>query len=150
MIRYSPALFADMLGAVDTALTNGIINIYTGTQPASPQSPAAGTKIGIATKAAGAFTPGVSTNGLNFAAPVLNVMGKEPAEEWKFIAIADGDIGWGRFVGNAADNNSDSTTLRRLDFSIGINSGDARTGKISYLIGEPGVITSLTLTLANR
>jgi len=149
-IRYSPGLQNAILTAVKTTMANGVIDIYTGSQPASPQSPATGTLIGTVTLAAGAFVAGTATNGLEFDAPVLNVMGKAAAEEWKFVAIAAGDIGWGRFRANAADNNSDSTSLNRMDFSIGVTSGDARTGKITYAIGEPGIITSLNLTLANR
>lgn len=148
-IRYSTKLFNAMLSAVDTQLTNGVIKLYTGAQPASPDSPATGTLIGTVTLAAGAFTPGTATNGLNFATPVLNVMGKESAEEWKFIAVADGTIGYGRFVGNATDSNGTSTALPRLDFSVGITSGDARTGKVTYATGEPGVIQSFDLTQSN-
>jgi hypothetical protein len=76
-------------------------------------------------------------------------MSKEPAEEWKFIAVAAGTIGWGRFVGNATDSGASSTTLPRIDFSIGITTGDARTGKVTYAIGEPGVIQSFDLTQSN-
>lgn len=148
-IRYSTKLFNVMLGAVDTALTNGVINLYTGSQPSSPDAAPTGTLIGTVTINAGAFTPGSSTNGLNFAAAVLNVMGKESAEVWRFVAVAAGTIGWGRFVGNAADSGAVSTSLPRLDFTVGITSGDARTGKTTYAVGEYGTIDSFNLEPSN-
>jgi len=147
--KYSTKLFNAMLGAVDTQLTNGVIYLYTGAQPVDADSAVTGTLIGIATKDAGAFTPGAATNGLNFATAVLNAMSKESAEVWKFTAIAAGTIGWFRFVGNATDSGASSTALPRIDGSVGITSGDARTSKVTYAIGETGTIDSFTITQTN-
>jgi len=147
--KYSSKLFNAMLAAVDTQLTNGIILLYTGAQPTDPDSAVTGTLIATATKDAGAFTPGVATNGLNFATPVLNVMGKEAAETWKFTAVAAGTIGWFRFVGNAADAGGVSTALPRIDGTVGITTGDARTSKVTYAIGETGTIDSFAITQTN-
>jgi hypothetical protein len=147
--QYSTKCFNAMLGALDTQFTNGVIDLFTGSQPANPDSAATGTLIGTATLNAGAFTPGASTNGLNFAAAVLNVMGKESAETWKFTAVAAGTIGYGRFRGNATDAGGSSAVLPRIDFSVGITSGDARTSKVTYAVGEVGTLDSFNITLTN-
>jgi hypothetical protein len=148
-VRYSTKLRNVQAAAVKTALADGVIDLYTGTQPATPDSPAVGTKIGRITLGGNAFVAGTATNGLEFDAPVLDVLSKASAEEWKFTALADGRIAWARFIGNATDDNSTSTALPRMDFTVGITTGDARTGKVDYLIGEPGVIQALALTYSN-
>ncbi|MDD5084213.1 MAG: hypothetical protein PHT88_04800 [Candidatus Moranbacteria bacterium] len=150
MFKYSTKDFNAMLAALDTQHTNGVIELYTGAQPASPDDAATGTLIGTATKDAGAFTPGTATNGLNFAAPVLNAMSKEAAETWKFTAVAAGTIGWGRLKGNGTDAGGSSTALPRIDFTVGITSGDARTSKVTYAIGEIGTVDSFTITQTNN
>jgi hypothetical protein len=147
--KYSTKVFNTLLGSIDTLFDQGVVLLYTGAQPTDPDSAATGTLIGTVTLDAGAFTPGVSTNGLNFATPVLNVMGKESAETWKFTAVAAGTIGYGRLVGNAVDAGGSSTTLPRIDFSVGITTGDARTSKVTYAIGETGTIDSFNITLTN-
>lgn len=147
--KYSTKMFTSMLAAIDTDLTNGVIELYTGAQPINPDAAATGTLIGTVSLDGGAFTPGTATNGLNFAAPVLNVIGKEGAETWKFTAVAAGTIGWGRFRGNAPDTGGASTVLPRIDFSVGITSGDARSSKVTYVVGEVGTIDSFNITLTN-
>lgn len=147
--QYSTKCFNAMLGALDTQFTNGVIELRTGSQPANPDSASTGTLIGTATLSGGAFVPGVSTNGLNFATPVLNVMGKESAETWKFTAVAAGSIGYFRFVGNATDAGGASTVLPRIDGSVGVTSGDARTSKVTYALNEIGTIDSFNITLTN-
>jgi|SRR5450631_1285496 len=149
MFKYSTKCFNAMLSALDTQFTNGVIELRTGAQPASPDDAATGTLIAVATRDAAVFVPGSPGNGLNFATPVLNVMGKEPAEVWRFTAIASGTIGWGRLKGNGVDAGDASTILPRIDASVGITSGEMRTSKVTYALNEVGSVDSFNITLTN-
>ena len=59
-IRLSTGLRNNLAGTTGFASTfaNGVIEIRTGTQPASADNAASGTLLGIVTLASGAFTPG--------------------------------------------------------------------------------------------
>lgn len=147
--RYSTKLFNDFLTTLKTDLANGVIQFYTGAQPTSPDAAVTGTYLGKATLAGGAWTAGTATNGLNFGTVGSAAVDKATAEEWKFVCETAGTIGWARFVGNPVDAGGSSTTLPRLDFSVGIASGDAQMAKVTYAVGETGVIQSFNIPLSN-
>lgn len=149
MFKYGTKCFNTMLGSLDIAFANGIIELRTGAQPTSPDDAATGVLIGKVTKNGDAFVAGSPGNGLNFSSPALNVLSKDPAEVWKMTAVAVGTIGYGRLLGNAADDGSARTDLPRIDFSVGLTSGDARTSKLNYAINEVGTIDSFTITQTN-
>ena len=116
----------------------GIIEIRTGTQPASADAAPTGTLLGTVTIASGAFTPGSPTNGLTFAAASNGSVAKTGV--WSFNGIAAGVAGWFRLKANAVDNNSVSTTLPRLDGSCAVSGGDMNLSNISIVIGAPNTI----------
>ena len=147
--RYSTKLFDEMLGALKTQLANGVIYLYSGTQPASPDSAVTGTLIATVTVDGGAWAAGTATNGLEFGTPANATIDKASAENWKFTCTTAGTIGFGRFVGNAADNGAQSTTLPRIDFSVGVTSGAMRMSKTTYALGETGVIQQFQIPLTN-
>ena len=150
--RYSTADFNAFLTNLKTAYADGILKAYSGSQPSSPDAAVTGTFLGNVTLAGAAFTPGAPTGGLEWAAPILNVIDKASAEEWKFTCATAGTVGYLRFVGNAADAGTLSTTLRRMDFSVTLTGGggDITMTKITFTgVGETGVIQSLPITLSN-
>jgi hypothetical protein len=147
--RYSTKLFNEFLGALKTQLADGVIHLYSGPQPANADAPVTGTLIATVTVGAGAWAAGSPTNGLEFGTVAGATVDKAPAEEWKFAAIAAGTIGWGRFVGNAVDAGSTSAVLPRIDFNVGVTSGDMRISKVTYAIGETGVIQQFRIPLSN-
>ena len=79
------------------AMASGVIDIYSGTQPASADAAATGMLLGTVTLNAGAFTPGSTTNGLTFAAASAGTVSKSGV--WSFVGIAAGTAGWFRFRG---------------------------------------------------
>ena len=150
--RYSTADFNAFLTNMKTAYADGILKAYSGSQPSSPDAAVTGTFLGNVTLAGATFTPGSPTGGLEWAAPVLNVMDKAAAEEWKFTCSTPGTIGYLRFVCNATDAGGVSTTLRRMDFSVTLTGGggDITMTKITFTTaGETGVIQALPITLSN-
>ena len=125
---------------------NGIIEIYSGAQPASADNAATGTLLGTVTKAGGAFTPGTSTNGLTWGTPSAGVVSKS-TDLWQFTGVAAGTAGWFRLKGNALDDNLSSTTLPRLDGSIASSGGDLNLSNLTISVGAPNTIDSFSYTI---
>lgn len=146
MIRFSTGLRTNLAGATGFAATfaNGIIEIRTGTQPATADSAPTGTLLGTLTLASGAFTPGSPTNGLTFAAAADGSVSKSGT--WSFIGIALGTAGWFRLKGNAADADLLSTTLPRMDGSCANSGADLNISNIVVSIGAPNTCDTFVYT----
>jgi len=154
MVNYSTGIINRLLGknGTDTGadglrgiFVNCVIRFYSGAQPTSSDAAPTGTLLGSVTIAGGAFAHGAATNGLNFGAPVGKSLSKASAEDWKFKGIAVGTIGYFRIQGNATDDNSSSTTLPRIDGSVGITSGDLRLSTVTTSVN--GLITIDTFSV---
>lgn len=156
MIRLSTGLRASMLNVqgFKGAFANGVIAIYTGTQPATADSAVQGTLLGYVTKNAGAFAQGSPTNGLNFDTTSTGTIAKAAAETWQLGtgggtagASATGVAGWFRLMGNASDAGGASTSLARLDGSIATSGGDLNLPSVSFDVGTPVTIDTFSFTL---
>lgn len=146
-VRLSTALRTALAGSTGFAATfaNGVIEIYTGTQPATADAAVAGTLLGTVTLASGAFTPGVATNGLTFASAANGAVSKSGV--WSFNGVAAGTAGWFRLKGNAVDAGALSTTLPRLDGSVATSGADLNLSNIVIAIGAPSTIDTFTFTI---
>ena len=145
-VRLSTALRTNLAGSTGFAATfaNGIIEVRTGTQPATADAAATGTLLGTITLNSGAFTPGTSTNGLTFASASAGAVSKSGV--WSFNGIAAGTAGYFRLKGNALDNDALSTTLPRLDGSIATSGADLNLSNVTIAIGAPSTVDSFTWT----
>lgn len=145
MLRQSTGLRNALAGTTGFASTfaNGIIEIYSGTQPATANAAATGTLLGVVTTNGGAFTPGSATNGLTFAAPASGIVSKS-ASTWRFTGLATGTAGWFRLKGNALDDNGVSTTLPRLDGNIANTGGDMSLSNTAIVTGSPNTIDTFS------
>lgn len=148
-IRLSTGLRNAMLDTTGMAgaLENGVIYIYSGAQPLSADNAVSGTLLGKVTVDGGAFAFGSPTNGLNFDAPVAGVITKAVAEDWKFDGIVDGTAGWFRFMGNATDALGSSTTLPRIDGSVGTSGADLNLSNISIVTAGPNTVDVFQITM---
>jgi hypothetical protein len=146
-LRFSTALRNATIGTVGMAgaLSTGVIEIYTGAQPATANDPVSGTLLGTVTTNGAAFTPGSATNGLTFATAADGAVAKA-ASNWQFTGLATGSAGWFRFKGNAVDAGSSSTTHVRLDGSIATSGGDMTIGNINVTVGAPNTVDQFVLT----
>lgn len=124
-----------------------VIDLYSGTQPATADSAATGTLLGRVTLDGGAFTEGVTTNGLVWDTPANGAIAKPTAANWKFTGLAAGTIGWFRCRGNAVDNGLTSTTLPRFDGAVGITSGELQLTVITVDVGTPGVVQNASFAI---
>lgn len=146
-VRLSTALRTALAGTTGFAavFANGVIEVRTGTQPATADAAVTGTLLGTVTLASGAFTPGTSTNGLTFAAAAAGAVSKSGV--WSFNGIADGTAGWFRLKGNAVDAGALSTVLNRLDGSVAVSGADLNLSNIVIAIGAPNTVDSFTFTI---
>lgn len=146
MLRLSTQLRNNLAGTTGFSSTfaNGVIEIRSGTQPASADDAATGTLLGTVTLNSGAFTPGVATNGLTFAAASGGAVSKSGV--WSFAGLAVGTAGWFRFKGNATDAGALSTVLPRLDGSVAVSGADMNLSNISITVSGPVTIDTFTWT----
>ncbi|MFM2253813.1 MAG: hypothetical protein RJB68_2150 [Pseudomonadota bacterium] len=146
MIRLSTKLRDNLVGTTGFASTfaNGVIEIYTGSQPASADAAVTGTLLGTVTLNSGAFTPGTATNGLTFAVASGGAVSKSGV--WSFNGVANGTAGWFRLKGNAVDAGALSTVLPRLDGSIAVSGANMNLSNIVIAVSAPNTIDSFTFT----
>lgn len=149
-VRFSTGLRDDILGStgLSTSLNDGVIHIYSGSQPTNADSAVSGVLLGTVSVDAGAWVPGSPGNGLSFDAPNSGVVAKAAAENWKFNGIVDGTAGWFRFVGNAIDDTLASTTLPRIDGSIAKTGGDMTLSNTAITAGAPSTVDIFELAMA--
>ena len=153
--HFSTGVVAKMFGknGTDTGadglrgiFTNGTIKAFTGAQPANADDAPSGTYLGNITLNGAVFTPGTATNGVNFGAPVGRTVSKSASETWQFKGAAAGTIGWIRFQANAVDNDSSSTSLNRIDMSVGITSGDIHFSTVTSAVNTIITLDTFTVT----
>jgi hypothetical protein len=121
----------------------GVIRIYSGTQPASPETAESGTLLLEITESSGAFVAGADANGLLFDAVTCGAsscsVAKDLNQVWSDAGIATGSAGWGRLYDNAMNVGADGgAAYRRIDFSV---------GTAGNLVMSPSVTTGVTKTI---
>ena len=136
------AIVAATGGQLRDVMRNFVMREYSGSQPATADA-AVGTATLLVeyTNNGGTFAHGAAANGLNFDVSSAGVITTAAAETPKGTGLANGTAGWIRLCANPADNGLLSTTLPRIDMSVGTTSGvDAlvattaiQLGKIYYL-----------------
>ena len=119
-LRLSTGMRNAMMGtsSFKELLDNGILELYSGAQPASADSAETGSKLATITSTSGT---GVA-DGVKFgtaAGPVLGVS----AVPWSGICVLAGVAGWFRFRGSGGTAGS-STTEIRMDGNVGISGAD--------------------------
>lgn len=135
-----PSGFSEMFAS-------GVLYFYSGPQPLTADNAVSGTLLGIVTKDAAAFAFGSPTNGLAFDTPVNGTVQKAAADLWQTIGLAAGTAGWFRLMGNAIDNLGASTTLPRLDGSVGVTGADLNLSNIAFEVGTPNTIDVFAFTI---
>lgn len=135
------ALVAGTGGSLRDIMRNGVLRGYSGSQPTNADSAITTTKLLEFTVDGGAFVHGSADNGINFDESSLATLSKAANETWKATGLANGTWGFVRICANPEDDGSESTTLPRIDMSVGTVSGvdmlvattTITTGKIHYI-----------------
>ena len=139
-------------GSYAGILRNGIIRIYSGSQPASSNDAETGTLLCEITLNSGTFTPGSPDNGINIG-QVSNAIAKKAIdpdtgnpEVWSGIGLADGTAGWFRWYSNDVTTGS-SSEAKRLDGAIGTSGAQLNMSNTSITTGATVTIDSVNLPL---
>ena len=134
-------------------LPNFVIGIYDGTQPAAANdTEGSANLLCLITLDGGAFTGGVSTNGLNFDTAVGGVLSKPSGAVWKGVGTAAaGTSGvtatWFRVYANDYTTGA-STTAKRYDGAIGTSTSfELRMTNPVIVQDVETTISSFTLTV---
>jgi hypothetical protein len=129
-------------GSVEAALETGFLIIYSGSQPASANDAATGTRLATIAVDDGA-------TGLTFdAIATAGTLPKAVAETWSGTAAATGTAGWFRF--NELETNKAGTETAAgtggvsnvcMDGSIAVTGGDINMSNVSVVSGALQTVT---------
>jgi len=141
-LRLSTGLRQDLLGSADfkTKFTASFINIYSGSQPASADSPATGTLL------ATIYSDGAAI-GVSFDAPVAGAISKAAAQTWSGTAVATGTAGYYRLFEALDDPTLQSAVKARLDGAIATSGAELNMSSTAIVASAVQTITSFTVTL---
>ena len=132
-------------GSWKSLLDNGIIRIYSGTQPASADDAETGTLLLEITVASGAFVAGSPDNGLSFRQILSGVMSKDDGEVFSGVGQANGTAGWGRYYSNAYVTGA-STNAIRFDGSVGTSGAQFILSSTNIVLGATTTLDGATIT----
>jgi len=130
-------------GSVNAALTLGFLIIYSGSQPASANDAATGTRLATIAVSDGA-------TGLTFELPIVvaGTLPKAVAETWSGTAAATGTAGWFRFNELSVDKAGTETASATggvsniaMDGSIAVTGGDINMSNVSVVSGALQSVT---------
>ena len=136
----------DNAGSFQTLFNDGVLEIYSGSQPATADDSEIGTKLLRISVGSGAFTPGSPTNGLSFSGILEGVLYKSSDEVWSGVGLATGNAGWFRFYDNNYDAADDGTAVR-FDGSVGTSGAQLNLSSVGVVLGATATIDSFTVTL---
>ena len=147
-LRLSTGLRDAMMGATGfkTAMADGVIEVYSGAQPASADAAETGTKLLRITQDSAVFVPEASANGLEFGTPSAGAIAKAVAETWSGVGLAAGVAGWYRFYDNDYVTGA-STTAIRFDGACASSGSQFNMSSTTVASGAPITIDSCQYTL---
>ena len=134
-------------GSLRDVMKDGILYLYSGSQPSTADSAVTGTELVKITASAGSFSSGSFTNGLELGDAASAAISKVLAETWQGVAGTSGYAGWFRMCANATDAGGASTTLPRIDGSVGTSGADLQISSTSIVAGKTYTIDDFTLSL---
>jgi hypothetical protein len=134
-------------GSLKDVFKDGVLKIYSGSQPSSPDSAVSGTLLVTVTLASGTFVAGAFDNGLEFGAAGSGAISKAAGATWSGAAGASGTAGYFRLCANPTDAGGASTSLPRIDGSIGTSGADLNMSSTTITSGQTYTIDTFTISL---
>ena len=123
-IRFNTAMRNAMVTALTGRIGGYTLSIYTGSQPATADDAATGTKL-----------VDITINGFN--APVTGSATLNTSTPNTGTAVATGTAGWGRIVGGAGEH---------IDGTVGTSGTDFTINSTSITNGATVTLTAMTVT----
>lgn len=144
--RLSTFYANEQLNHFRSAYANGVMAIYSGSQPATADAAETGTLLCLLTRDSQPFTPGQADNGLNFGDPAGGVVDIAPGEVWSGIVLQTGVAGWFRFYDNAYTTGA-SDTARRFDGTISpSSSAELQMANTTLTAGDTAVLNTFPVS----
>jgi hypothetical protein len=152
-LRVSTALRNALLGAgtgdngsFKDIMADGVLEIYSGSQPANADAAEAGTKLLRITESGGAFTPGSATNGLEFGDSSGGSIAKASGETWQGDGITGGTAGWFRFYDNDYDTGSGTDKIR-FDGAVATAGAELNLSSTTIVQSATTTIDAFTISM---
>lgn len=125
---------------------DGIIRIFSGSQPADADTAESGTQLLEITESGGTFTPGAAANGLEFGDASGGSISKAAAETWQGDASNTGTAGYFRFYDNDVDTGAGTDKIR-FDGAIATSGAELNLSSTSIVATATTTIDAFTITL---
>jgi hypothetical protein len=132
-------------GSLKDLFRNGVLDIYSGTQPTTADQTESGTKLARVTISSGVFTPGSGVNGINLGDSTAGVIAKRANEVWSGVGLVDGTAGWFRFYDNSATTGASATAVR-FDGAIATTGAQMNMSNTSVSVGGTTTIGTVAIT----
>ena len=142
-------------GGIAGLFADGVMDIYSGTMPASADVVETGTFLVRITTASGiagsggtgggTSGTGVGANGLDFGTAANGVLSKS-ASVWSGTGIVTGQAGWWRFYSTEALKGTSSTAIR-MDGNCGVSGADLNMSSLTVTAAATITIDSFSITL---
>ena len=141
-LRLSTGLRDGMMGTstLKEELNGGVLDIFTGSQPASANYIETGTKLVRISTSAGTG----STTGLVFGTAGTGILPKS-ASDWKGTVSVAGVAGWFRFYGTSGTTGTSSTAIR-MDGAIGVSGADLNLSHTSLTADSTLTVSTFSIT----
>lgn len=134
MIKISTGTQNSLLAKLKTELDGGVIKIYGGAVPASPND-ALGAAVLLCTVSLAS-----TGSGINFdTAPVNGVLSKAPGEVWSGVNAASGTATFYRHVKTSDTGNADASAVR-LQGIVGVVGADLNLSSTALVSGATQTI----------
>lgn len=117
------------------ALKNGVIRIFTGSQPVSANDAETGALLCEISRNGVQFIAYSLIGGINLGGGLSGILSKSTSENWQGNVRENGSCGWYRHYDNTCTTGA-STTSVRYDGAVGaISGGDLNMSHIDVLVG---------------
>ena len=155
-VSFTAAHVNAMITAAKNSYANCVIGIFDGVKPASAEATEGANLLCLITKNSGDFTPGSSTNGLNFDGPADGaadgVIEKPSDETWSGVGLAaageDGKTAtWFRVYDNSYTTGASTATARWDGAITSTTTNEMKMSSRLVVEGVPVTIKSFKLTL---
>lgn len=133
-------------GSISDLFRNCVIDIYSGSQPATADAAETGTKLVSITLDSGTFVADAAANGLNFDVAASGVLSKDTDETWSGLGLAAGTGGWFRMYDNGYTTGA-STEEIRLDGSVATSGSQLTLSNTAITVGGTTSVTAAELTM---
>lgn len=141
------AIAAGRGGAINDIFREGIIEIRSGSQPASANDAESGTLLVTITDNGSAHDSATGENGLEMDdAADLGVVEKKAAQTWKGTAVNSGTAGWFRFF-DRSHTTGQSTSARRFDGAVATSGAELNMASTAITASQTVTIDGFAVTI---